>query len=92
VVLAKYGPTEYYAMKVLKKEDIIEKNWMQRFRRETRIMNSIKHAHPFILNLIGVTQTQVSIRPELLYLFNISLVLGPTQPPIQWIPGALSWG
>jgi len=65
VILAKCGRSEYCAMKIMKKEDIIEKNWIQFLRREIQIMHSIKDAHPFILNLIGVMQTQVSISPKL---------------------------
>jgi hypothetical protein len=65
VILAKYGRIEYCAMKIMKKEEIIEKKLLQILKRETQIMESIKGAHPFILNLNGVIQTQVSMKPEL---------------------------
>jgi hypothetical protein len=57
-------------MKIMKKEVIIKNDQMQRLKREIGIMRSIKDAHPFILNLVSVVQTKVSIRPKLLHLFN----------------------
>jgi hypothetical protein len=63
VILAKYRHNEYCALKVMKKEDLVENDWMELLSTETEILHSIKGAHPFILNLIGVIQTQVGIRP-----------------------------
>jgi len=46
-------------MKVMKKNDILDENRMQLLKREIEILRSIKDAHPFVLNLIGVMETQV---------------------------------
>jgi len=70
VIIAKRGRHEYCAMKIMKKEDMIEHKWMPLIKREVQIMRIITDSHPFILNLIAVIQTKVSIRPKLLHLFN----------------------
>jgi len=57
-------------MKIMKKEDMIEHKWMPLIKREVQIMRIITDSHPFILNLIAVIQTMVSIRPKLSHLFN----------------------
>jgi hypothetical protein len=35
---------------------------------------------------------KVFVSNEKLMIYTSILVLGPTQPPIQWVPGALSLG
>jgi len=43
----------------MKKEEIIDENWMKLLKGETQILRRIRDAHPFVLNLIGVMETQV---------------------------------
>jgi len=69
VVLAKYDSNKYCAIRIMKKEAIIENNRMQGLQREIWIMYSIRDAHPFILNVMGILETQVSIRPKILHKF-----------------------
>jgi len=57
-------------MKIMKKEEIIKNNLIHLLKRETRILHLIKDAHPFILNLVGVIQTQVSTQSKLVRLFK----------------------
>jgi serine/threonine protein kinase len=62
VILAKYRSSkEYYAIKALKKGDIISRDEVDSLMSEKRIFevaNSIRH--PFLVNMFACFQTEVS--------------------------------
>ena len=64
VILAKYQTTgEYFAIKALKKGDIIARDEVESLMSEKRIFevaNSMRH--PFLVNLFACFQTAVSER------------------------------
>jgi protein kinase N len=65
VILGQYKTTtEYFAIKALKKADIINRDEVESLLAEKRIFevaNSVRH--PFLVNLFSCFQTEVSIRP-----------------------------
>jgi hypothetical protein len=68
VILSTYGRNKYCAIKIMKMEEIIEKKGLQLLINELTIMRDIKDAHPFVLNIIGVIQKQVSMSLEIVHL------------------------
>jgi len=71
VLLTQYKETgEYFAIKALKKGDVIARDEVDSLMSERNIFevaNSIRH--PFLVNLMACFQTQVMINGHLIYLF-----------------------
>lgn len=80
VILAQYRNTgEYFAIKALKKGDIIARDEVESLLAEKRIFevaNSTRH--PFLVNLFSCFQTDVSH-----LIFKIMINVQSTRPPIQ---------
>ena len=63
VLLSQYKPTnDYYAIKALKKAEILDRNDWYDLQSERRIFQTISDAqHPFIVNLNACFQSSVSL-------------------------------
>jgi len=64
VLLAQYKATgEYFAIKALKKGDIIARDEVDSLMSERRVFETANTVrHPFLVNLMACFQTRVSIR------------------------------
>ena len=71
VVLAEYKSTgEYFAIKALKKGDIISRDEVDSLMSEKRIFEVANGTrHPFLVNLFACFQTQVCIS-TVIYIFH----------------------
>lgn len=61
VILSQYkNRSQYYAIKALKKGDIISRDEVESLLSEKRIFE-VANGHPFLVNLLACFQTEVSI-------------------------------
>ncbi|XP_015795944.1 serine/threonine-protein kinase N [Tetranychus urticae] len=63
VILSRYKPTrEYYALKALKKGDVIARDEIESLMAEKRILEvATKTRHPFLINLFACFQTSLHV-------------------------------
>lgn len=76
VILAQYRNTgEYFAIKALKKGDIIARDEVESLLSEKRIFevaNTMRH--PFLVNLFACFQTEVSVTNFAFSFFNLNIL------------------